>query len=65
MDLSSLTLGAIRGADSVLGLYTLRKIIDGSEQTAAALINDMKITNAKIMENSVTPYKGTKIDIRV
>ena len=47
-----------------LGIATMRKAMGQDAQTANTLIKDMMETTAKAMEYSVTPYKGTSIDIR-
>ena len=48
-----------------LGVAALRKSMNQDKQTMTALLNDMTDVNAKTMEQSVTPGKGSNIDIRV
>jgi len=55
-------IGSIRQA---LAVAALRKNLGQDVRTMDALLQGFQNTNAKIMENSVTPHKGGNIDIRV
>jgi hypothetical protein len=55
-------IGSIRQA---IGISVLRKSMNQDTQTMAALLQGMQSANGKIMENTVTPYKGGNIDIRI
>lgn len=55
------SIGSIRQA---IGIATLKKSLSQDAQSMAALLQGFQSTNARIMESSVTPYKGGTIDIR-
>lgn len=48
-----------------IGMANLKKAMNQDAQTVATLIHDMQAINAKIMENSVTPHRGSNIDINI
>lgn len=50
---------------SALTVAALRKNLGQDAQTMNVLLQDFRNTNARIMENSVTPHKGGNIDVRV
>ncbi|MFZ5966635.1 MAG: YjfB family protein [Bacillota bacterium] len=48
-----------------LGMAVMEKAMMQDGESVAALIQGMDATNRKTMEHSVTPYKGSSIDIQV
>ncbi|MFY9567654.1 MAG: hypothetical protein WAP56_00645 [Acetivibrionales bacterium] len=50
---------------SALTVAALRKNLGQDARTMNVLLQDFRNTNARIMENSVTPHKGGNIDVRV
>ncbi len=48
-----------------LSIATLKKTLSQDAQSMSALLQGFRDTNARIMENSVTPHKGGSIDIRL
>ena len=48
-----------------LGIANLRKAMNQDAQSVASLLDGMQAAQAKIMENSVTPHKGSNVDIRL
>lgn len=48
-----------------IGISNIKRAVSQDAQTLNSLLKAAEITNAKIMENSVTPYRGSKIDVSV
>ena len=48
-----------------IGVETLKKKLSQDVQSMDALLQGFQETNAKVIENSVTPHKGGNIDVRV
>lgn len=65
MEINNSMQQSISSIQQAIGIATLKKSLGQDAQTMAALLQGFQSTNAKIMENSVTPYKGGTIDIRV
>lgn len=61
-DIPTASLTSVRQA---LTVATLRKSMNQDASAVAALLDGMKETNSKILEQSVTPFKGGSIDVRV
>ena len=55
-------IGSIRKA---IGIATLRKSMSQDAQSVAALLDGLQAVDMRIMESSVTPYKGGRFDVRV
>ncbi|HEX2944389.1 MAG TPA: putative motility protein [Clostridia bacterium] len=65
MEINNSMQQSISSIHQAIGIATLKKSLSQDTQSMAALLQGFQNTNAKIMENSVTPYKGGTIDIRV
>ena len=65
MELSASSQMSLNSLKQALGIATMRKALNKDAATVSTLINDMKVANTKIMENSVTPHKGGKIDVKL
>ncbi len=65
MNMSSIPLESLNSVQQALNIATLRKSMNQDAQTATTLISDMKDANSKILEHSVTPHKGSSIDVSV
>ncbi len=46
-----------------LSIATLKKTLSQDAQSMSTLLQGFRDTNARIMENSITPHKGGSIDI--
>ncbi|MDP4093281.1 MAG: YjfB family protein [Bacillota bacterium] len=53
------------GLHEVVQMSLQRKTMDLNKSSAATLIEGMENANAKVMEKSVTPFKGSNIDVRL
>lgn len=65
MEINNYMQQSISSIRQAIGIATLKKSLGQDTQTMSALLEGFQNTNAKIMESSVTPYKGGTIDIRV
>lgn len=65
MKFSNINAQSLHSVQKALTIATHRKAMNQDSQTVASLLNDMKDTNSKIMESSVTPHKGSVIDVSV
>jgi NRPS condensation-like uncharacterized protein len=65
MEITNSQVQSISSIRQALGIETLKKSLSQDAQSMAALLQGFQNTNAKVMENSVTPHKGGSIDIRV
>lgn len=65
MDISSIPIESLNSVKQALNIATLRKSMNQDAQTVGTLLSDMKDTNSKILEHSVTPHKGGSIDVSV
>lgn len=65
MDVSSTASQNIYSIRQAIGISNIKKAVGQDAQTLDSLIKSMEVTNAKIVENSVTPGKGSTIDVRV
>jgi len=65
MNMGDIGVESLNSLKQAINISALRKSMNRDTATAAALINDMTQTNAKIMEHSVTPHKGGSIDIKL
>lgn len=57
--------GKVGSLQHTINLRMMKKNMDQNTDTATQLLDSMQKTNAKIMESSVTPYKGGSIDAKV
>lgn len=65
MNMSSIPLESLNSVQQALNIATLRKSMNQDAQTVVALISDMQAVNSKILEHSVTPHKGSSIDVSI
>lgn len=65
MDISSFQAIDLSSLRQALGMAVLRKSMNQDASAVDMLLKDMQSINAKTMEQSVTPYKGTQIDIKI
>lgn len=65
MEINNYMQQSISSIRQAIGIATLKKSLGQDAQTMSALLEGFQNTNIKIMESSVTPYKGGTIDIRV
>lgn len=65
MEISNIYRESLQSVQAALGMATLRKAMNQDSQTVSLLLEGMPNVSANVMENSVTPYKGANIDIRV
>lgn len=65
MEISGIYQASIQSVQAALGMATLRKAMNQDGQTVNLLLQGMQNLSATVMENSVTPYKGTNIDLRI
>ncbi|MCX8130463.1 MAG: YjfB family protein [Clostridia bacterium] len=65
MNIGSIPLESLSSIKQALNIATLRKSMNQDAQSVSLLLNDMKNANAKVMEQSVTPHKGSHVDIKV
>lgn len=65
MNIGSIPLQSLSSVKQALSIATLRKSMNQDASTVASLLSGMKEANSKVMENSVTPHKGGKIDVQV
>ncbi|MGI6778909.1 MAG: putative motility protein [Acetivibrionales bacterium] len=48
-----------------IGIANIKQAMHQDAQSVAALIEMLPALNAKAMENSITPHKGSNIDTKV
>jgi len=65
MEINNSMQQSLSSIHQAIGIATLKKSLSQDAQSMAALLQGFQSTNARIMENSVTPHKGGTIDIRV
>lgn len=65
MNYGDIGLDNLNSLKQALGIAVLRKSMNRDAASVQNLINSMQNTNSKIMENSVNPHLGSKIDIKV
>ncbi|WP_010248100.1 putative motility protein [Acetivibrio cellulolyticus] len=65
MNMSSIPLESLNSVRQAIDIATLRKSMNQDAQTVGTLINNMQEVNSKVLEHSVTPHKGSSIDVSV
>lgn len=65
MEINNMLQANINSVRQAIGMVTLRKALNQDAQSVAILMEGMQAANVKIMESSITPYKGGNIDTRV
>ena len=65
MEINNSMQQSIGSIQQAIGIATLKRSLGQDAQSMEALLQGFQSTNAKIMENSVTPHKGGTIDISV
>lgn len=65
MELGQMPLDSLNSVKQALGYANLRKAMNKDATAVNQLLDGMEKANAKTMENSVTPHKGSNIDIRL
>lgn len=65
MNINAYQSANIYSIKQALNIAVLRKSMNQDGSSVDMLVNDMLAANTKIMEQSITPYKGGNIDIRV
>jgi hypothetical protein len=65
MEITDMLQMNISSLQQAIGMASLRKALSQDAQSVATLMEGLQAANAKIMESSVTPYKGGSIDVRV
>lgn len=65
MNMSNIPLESLNSIKQALNIAALRKSMNQDPQTVGTLISDMQNSNSKILEHSVTPHKGSSIDVSV
>ncbi len=63
MEINNIMNDSMSSVKSALSTVMLRKSMSQDSQAMASLIDGMEKANQKILEASVTPHKGGKIDI--
>ena len=62
---SSIDMSNLQSTRQAIGVANLQRAISQDAQSVAAIIDIMEETTAKALEMSVTPHKGSNIDITV
>lgn len=65
MEMSDIPVQSLSSVRQALAVTTLRKQMNQDKTTVSALLQGMEQANPVKMEQSVTPFKGTKIDVRL
>jgi hypothetical protein len=65
MNIASFQISSLTSLKQALGIAALRKSMNQDASTIATLVNDMKTNSAKTMEHTLTPHKGSNIDIKI
>ena len=65
MDIKDISQENISSLQSAISTVMMRKAMNQDAQTVTALLQDMQANTSSVLENSITPYKGAKIDLRV
>lgn len=65
MEMSAMAAQMLGSVQQAIGLATLRNAMHQDSLTVNTLLQDMQAANTRAMELSVTPHKGSHIDIRV
>ena len=65
MEINDMLQSNIAGIRQALGISNLRRAMNQDAQSISALLEGMQAASAKLLENSVTPYKGGNIDVSV
>jgi hypothetical protein len=65
MEINNALLNNITSIRHAISIAMLRKTMNQDAVSVLGLLQGFRNTNEKIMENSVTPYKGGNIDIKV
>lgn len=55
----------LQSVRQALGMATLRKAMNQDAESVASILKSMEEISAKTLELSVTPHKGSNVDIRV
>lgn len=62
MDISQMT-SDLQSVRTAIGMSVMSKAMNQDNQTLQPLLHSMVTTSSQALESSVTPYKGTLIDI--
>lgn len=62
---SSIDTSNLQSVRQAIGMANIRMAMNQDAESVASILESMAETTAKAMELSVTPYKGSNIDIRV
>lgn len=65
MDITSFQTANLSSIKQALNIAVLRNSMNQNASTVETLVNDMQAANTKLLEQSLTPYKGNHIDIRI
>lgn len=65
MEINNMLQANITSIRQAMGMVNLRKAMNQDAQSVTMLMEGMQAANAKIMESSITPHKGSNIDLRV
>jgi hypothetical protein len=65
MNVTSFQAVDLNSLRQALGMAVLRKSMNQDASAVNTLLKDMQAVNSKTMEQSITPYKGTQIDIKI
>jgi len=65
MNMGSIPLEYLNSLKQALNIATLRKSMNQDAQAVSTLLSDMQNVNSKTLEHSITPHKGSSIDVSV
>lgn len=65
MEINNAMTQSISSIRHAIGIATLKKSLSQDTASMSSLLQGFQNTNAKIMEHSVSPHKGSTIDISV
>ncbi len=65
MDFNVLQQFTMEPLSQAINIYTIKKAIAQKTESVANVIDILKNSNTQIMESSITPHKGSNIDIKI
>lgn len=61
----SIDMSSLQNVRQALGIANIRRAMNKDAQSVDSIVKSMQEVSAKTLEMSVTPHKGSNIDIRV
>lgn len=61
----SIDMSSLQNVRQALGIANIRRAMNQDAQSVDSIVKSMQEVSAKTLEMSVTPHKGSNIDIRV